>query len=178
MVMKSRGLLLAAILFAETGCLFHHAQPIIAVTEDQFRFEVKPKSPPPDEYAAVPLPLSKADSDNLEKYLIAGGNNANASGSTSGDPAAARQYQELLALLREKTWTYEQLLDQGAFRKWLPKMQVGGVVDARREAPPRMPPLAAKNGHYWWIFYVRGHDVTGLMVFTEAVPPPPPRRKK
>jgi len=174
--MKSHGLLLCAMLFAETGC-FHRAQPIIAVTEDQFRFEIKPKSPPPDAYSPVPLPLSKADSDNLEKFLVAGGNTANASGSTTGDPAAARDYRELLESLRDKTWTYEQLLDQRVFRKWFPKMQVGGVVDARRDSPPRMPPLAARSGHYWWIFYIRGHDLTGLMVFKEAVPPPQPRSK-
>jgi hypothetical protein len=171
-------ILLAVMLVSEAGCLFHHGQPIIAVTEGQFRFEIKPTDPPPEAYHPISLPLSKTDSDNLEKFLIAGGNTANASGSTSAAPAAAREYKEFLQLLRDKKWTYEQVLDQHVFRKWFPKVQVGGVVDARRDEPPKMPPLAAKRGRYWWVFYVRGHDLTGLVVFEEAVPPPKPRRKQ
>jgi len=156
-------------LLVETGCLAHRAQPIVAVTEEQFRFEIKPNLP-------IALPLSAADSDGLRKYLVAGGNTANSGGATV-DPAAAQEYSPLLELLRDKKWTYEQVLDQQVFRKWFPKIQVGGVVDARREEPPKTPPLAAKSGHYWWIFYVRGHDLTGLLVFKEAVPPPKPRSK-
>jgi len=166
-------MLLAAILVGQTGCLLHRGQPVIAVTEEQFRFETKRN----DAFVPVPLPLTKPDSDNLEKFLIAGGNQSNINGSTSADPAAAREYRELIASLRDNTWTYEQILDQHALRKWFPKIQVGGVVDARLDTPPRTPPLAGKSGPYWWIFYIRGHDVTGLMVFKAAVSPPQPRSK-
>ena len=173
--MRHKQLLLIAILAAEPGCWFHHAQPVVPVTEDPFRFETKPKEPPPPAYHPVTLPLSPADSDNLEKFLTAGGNLANVRGNTGAGPAAAREYKELIGLLRDNKWTYEQVLDRQVFRKWFRKVQVGGVVDARLDEPPKIPQLAAKSGHYWWIFYIRGHDLTGLMVMREAVPQPKDR---
>jgi hypothetical protein len=164
---------LAAI--AAAGC--HHAQNLVPVPERPSRVEARIERPTPPDYRTeepFALPLSPADSDRISAFLASSGH-----ANTGTNPAASRDYKALLQMLqRNPGWTVEDVLDKNVFKQWLSHAQTGGVVDARLSKAPTFAPIAAKGGQFWWVFYPRGHELTGLIVFLESLPAPQPRRKK
>ena len=119
------------------------------------------------------LPLEDATlRKKLEAFLCAGGDARKRDNAVCSENDAPQRYKPLLDLLgRKEPFTEEDFLKKPTFKGWFRGNALFGVVDARLPAPPKFPPLAVSDGHYWWVFYTQdGATFDRFTVFLPAVP--------
>ena len=141
--------------------------PYVAVPEARFRSEDTRQK-------RLQLPLDASAREKLATFLEAGGDTDNV-GSNVVDPAARSRYAPLLDRLSDPRFlAFEDLTERSSYDAWFTGRRLRQVVDAREKAPAVVDPVAASDGHYWWIFYSRHKRLAELLV-VRAIPVDSPK---